>query len=106
MQRDTPSGDDSHDVNAPLGGRRTAPMTADPVLARLVVDVDHSMAALKAYLAGEIEDEDLVPLRNAEREFHRSNDTVRRWAKEEGLGIEKDGRWYLRRSMVHRCKLR
>ena len=78
----------------------------DPVLARLMADVDRSMAALKAYLAGEPEGDDLVPLRQAEREFHRSNDTVRRWAKEEGLGVERNGRWYLRRSMVRICKFR
>lgn len=71
-----------------------------------MADVDRSTAALKAYLAGEPEENDLVPLRQAEREFHRSNDTVRRWAKVEGLGVEQDGRWYLRRSMVRRCKLR
>ena len=81
-------------------------MTADPVLKRLMEDVERAMDVLKTYLAGDAVDDDLVSLRHAEREFHRSNETVRRWAKEEGMGIERDGRWYLRRSMVRRYKMR
>ena len=81
-------------------------MPADPTLARLVADVDRATAALRAYVTGEpIEPEDdLVSLRDAEREFNRSADTCRRWARDEALGELIDGRWFLRRSLVERHK--
>ncbi len=78
----------------------------DPVLARLVQDVDAATAALKAYVAGSSpsEADDLVSLKDAEREFDRSNDTLRRWASQEGLGELVEGRWHIRRSMVRQFK--
>ena len=81
-------------------------MPADPVLARLVEDAARATAALQAYITGAPADaaSDLVPLRDAQAEFSRSEDTVRRWARDEGLGEIVNGKWHLRRSAVLRHK--
>ena len=78
----------------------------DPTLCRLVAEVDRATAALRAYVerpAAEPES-DLVALRDAEVEFGRSNKQLRRWVKEEGLGVEVDGKLFLKRSLVLQYK--
>ena len=79
---------------------------ADPVLSRLIANANASLEALTAYVAGETVSpkDDLVSLKDAEVEFRRSNDTCRRWAREEDLGVEINGRWFLSRSLVRRHK--
>lgn len=86
-------------------------MTPDPVLQRLVDEAAVAAAAaasaldaLRAYTASERPADDLVALRDAETEFGRSNDTLRRWAVEERLGEFVDGKWFLRRSLVLQFK--
>ena len=77
-------------------------MQPDPTLIRLAEEAARAARALQDYIAGaHVEPEDdLVSLKDAEVEFRISNDTARRWAKLKGLGIERDGRLYLRRSLV------
>ena len=79
----------------------------DPVLCRLVAAVDRATADLRAYIERPVADpdSDLVALRDAEVEFSRSNKQLRRWVKDEGLGVEIDGKLFLKRSLVLQYKL-
>ncbi|RYC29181.1 hypothetical protein D3273_25285 [Lichenibacterium minor] len=88
-------------------------MIDDPILARLAARAASAMAtaaaataAVQAYLeTGVVEQEDdLVSLKDAETEYRRSNDTLRRWATEEELGVKVAGKWFLSRSLVRRFK--
>ena len=48
---------------------------------------------------------DLLTLKQASFEFGKSNDTLRRWADDEGLGVKIGGRWLISRAVVIARKL-
>ena len=82
----------------------SAPMT-DPTLVELLADIDRAQANLRAYLSGSAMPTDLLTLKQIAHEFCRSEDTARRWAIDEGLGVKIGGRWMISRAVVNRHKL-
>ena len=86
---------------------------ADPVLDLLIAAErstgaahEAARAALAAYRGDgpAVPESDFVSLREGEVEFGRSSKQLRRWVNDEGLGVEIDGKLYLRRSLVLRYK--
>ena len=86
---------------------------ADPVLSALeaaerTAQAAHeaARAALAAYRGEGSAEPDLMSLRQAEVEFGVSNITARRWATKKHLGVEIEGRLYVKRSLLKSRKRR
>ncbi len=86
---------------------------ADPVLSALEAAERTAHAAHEAARAALVAyrgdgpappESDLVSLRDGEVEFGRSSKQLRRWVNDEGLGVEIDGKLYLKRSLVLQYK--
>ena len=82
----------------------------DPILLRLLDEHERTAAALRTYICratpAEPED-DLLTLKQAAFVFGKSEDTIRRWAVDEGLGVQPGGRntlWLVSREAVMRVK--
>ena len=77
-------------------------MPSDPILARLLAEVDLTAEAhraalddLKSYVEPDVAGRALVPVKVAAFAWGISENAARKRCREGGVGIQRDGKWYV-----------